>query len=40
MRWVLADTARALLLDTVERDRPRPDGRWPEQAARHSCKPR
>ena len=29
---VLADTACALLLDAAQRDRPRPDGRWPEQA--------
>jgi hypothetical protein len=28
---VLADTACALLLDAAQRDRPRPDGRWPEQ---------
>lgn len=29
---VLADTACALLLDAVQLDRPRRDGRWPEQA--------
>ena len=29
---VLADTACALLLDAAPRDRPRPEGRWPEQA--------
>jgi len=29
---VLADTACALLLDGVQRDRPRPDGVWPEPA--------
>jgi hypothetical protein len=31
---VLADTAFALLLDAARRDRPRADGRWPEQAGR------
>ncbi len=32
---VLADTACALLLDTVQRDPPRWDGRWPERAGPH-----
>lgn len=32
---VFADTACALLLDAAQRDRPRPDGRWPERAGLH-----
>ena len=32
---VFADTACALLLDAAQHDRPRPDGRWPEQAGLH-----